>query len=287
MVQYFFVSGAPKSGTTWVQRLLDAHPQVVCSGEGHFVERVAQPLVKVLEDYARQQQLVAERVYEGKPYYQPLTRAEMIGFARALIVQRMHARAGQGAKAVGDKTPRYTQYLGGLLALFPDARFINVIRHPYDVAVSLLHHGLRVGMADADTPGSEAYMNLVRNSAQQWSASQAAVAAFREKHPRRMLHLRYEDLLDRPRELAAQMFAHLAVGADEAVVSHAVEASSFEKLSGRARGEEARLSFFRKGVAGDWKGRLDEAALRLIDSLCGEQLRREGYGSWEDEAAQA
>lgn len=284
MVQYFFVSGAPKSGTTWVQRLLDAHPQVVCSGEGHFVERLAQPLVKALEDYAKQQQLVAERVYEGKPYYKPLTRQEMIGFARALIVQRMSARAGQGVEAIGDKTPRYTQFLGGLLALFPNARFINIIRHPYDVAVSLLHHGLRVGMADADTPGSEAHLNLVRNSATQWSASQKAVAEFRAKRPQRMLHLRYEDLLERPHQLAAEMFAHLGVTADETVVGHAVDASSFEKLSGRKRGEEARLSFFRKGVAGDWKGRLDQQALELIDSLCGPQLAAEGYQSWRDGA---
>ena len=28
----FFVCGAPKSGTTWFQRLLDAQPEVVCSG---------------------------------------------------------------------------------------------------------------------------------------------------------------------------------------------------------------------------------------------------------------
>lgn len=287
MVQYFFVSGAPKSGTTWVQRLLDAHPRVVCSGEGHFVERLALPMVKALEDYAKQQQLVTERVYEGKPYYPPMTRPEMLGITRALIVQRMSARAGDGVLAIGDKTPRYTQYLGGLLALFPNARFINVIRHPYDVAVSLLHHGLRVGMADADTPGSEAYLNLVRNSATQWSASQKAAAEFRAQHPRLLLHLRYEDLLERPRELAAEMFAHLGVPADKAVLNHAVKASSFEALSGRERGQEARLSFFRKGVAGDWQGRLDEQALRLIDSLCAVQLRPEGYRTWEEGAGEA
>lgn len=284
MVQYFFVSGAPKSGTTWVQRLLDAHPQVVCSGEGHFVERLAQPLVKAMEDYAKQQQLVAERVYEGKPYYQAMTRGEMVGLARALIVRRMHARAGQGVQAIGDKTPRYTQFLGGLLALFPEARFINIIRHPYDVAVSLLHHGLRVGMADADTPGAKAYLDLVRNSATQWSASQKAVAEFRAKHPGQLLHLRYEDMLERPADLAAEMFAHLGIAADEAAVSQAVAASSFEALSGRKPGEEARLSFHRKGVAGDWKGRLDEQALRLIDSICAPQLAAEGYLSWREQA---
>jgi hypothetical protein len=34
--QIFFVGGPVKSGTTWLQLLLDAHPSVSCSGEGHF-----------------------------------------------------------------------------------------------------------------------------------------------------------------------------------------------------------------------------------------------------------
>ncbi len=41
--QLFFIAGAPKSGTTWVQRLLDAHPEIVCSGEGHFANKIAPP----------------------------------------------------------------------------------------------------------------------------------------------------------------------------------------------------------------------------------------------------
>jgi hypothetical protein len=36
--QLFFVGGTIKSGTTWLQLLLDAHPQVSCNGEGNFTE---------------------------------------------------------------------------------------------------------------------------------------------------------------------------------------------------------------------------------------------------------
>ena len=50
-VKVFFVCGAPKSGTTWLQRILDAHPQVCCSGEGHFITRFSSPVSKVVNTY--------------------------------------------------------------------------------------------------------------------------------------------------------------------------------------------------------------------------------------------
>jgi hypothetical protein len=34
--QIFFVGGMAKSGTTWLERIIDAHPEAVCKGESHF-----------------------------------------------------------------------------------------------------------------------------------------------------------------------------------------------------------------------------------------------------------
>jgi hypothetical protein len=42
--QLFFVGGAPRSGTTWLQLLLDSHPEVCCRGEGLFRKHLADPL---------------------------------------------------------------------------------------------------------------------------------------------------------------------------------------------------------------------------------------------------
>ena len=42
--QLFFVGGAPRSGTTWVQQILDHHPEVSCRGEALFQHRLAEPL---------------------------------------------------------------------------------------------------------------------------------------------------------------------------------------------------------------------------------------------------
>ena len=32
----FFVVGHQKSGTTWLMRMLDSHPEILCRGEGRF-----------------------------------------------------------------------------------------------------------------------------------------------------------------------------------------------------------------------------------------------------------
>src|SRR6187402_1454276 len=125
--QLFFVCGAPKSGTTWLQRVLDAHPQIQCSGEGHFIERFTVPLAKVMRDYAEHMNLVAGRVYEGQPYYPPIGQADLDSLARGFILSQLMVRnPGPKVRWIGDKTPRYTGYLPQLLRLFPSAHFFNI-----------------------------------------------------------------------------------------------------------------------------------------------------------------
>ena len=285
MVQLFFVSGAPKSGTTWLQRILDAHPEVVCSGEGHFVELVVRPLVKLKADFNAKLAMDAERVFEGEPYYEPLTDAEVAPLARTLILHVMGKRAkGLEPKAIGDKTPRYTHGLGSLSALFPKARFVNIVRNPYDVAVSMLHHAYRFGHEDALTLGTATHHTMAGNSANAWFHAQNYVAEFTAANPGRLLQIRYEDLQAEGPRVMAEVFRFIEVDDAGGLIEAALAESDFEKLSGRKAGEENAKSFFRKGVVGDWKGRLDDEALRIIDERCGNLMKREGY---EGAAAEA
>jgi hypothetical protein len=279
-LKVFFVCGAPKSGTTWLQRLLDAHPEVVCSGEGHFVERLALPMLQVRDTYNKHMSLVAERVYEHKPYYEPVSAEDMLVPVRNLILRQMQKRQKPGALAVGDKTPRYTDYLNELRSLFPRASFIHIVRDPRDVAVSVLHHGRRAGIAEALDSQSDRHRAAVRGAAVAWMNAQGKVAAFRARNPSVPFHeLRYEDLLDRPLETARAAFRFLGARDSDAVVQAAIDATSFEALSGRQRGEESETSFFRKGIAGDWKGVLDDAALGTIGGVAGEMMALKGYNT--------
>jgi hypothetical protein len=61
-----------------------------------------------------------------------------------------------------------------------------------------------------------------------------------------------------------------------------VSAASFEKLAGgRRRGQEA-ASFFRKGVAGDWKNVFTEQDKRNFKAAAGDLLIELGYEGDDD-----
>ncbi len=278
-MNYFFVTGNPKSGTTWMQLLIDAHPQATCSGEGHFMELFLDPLIRMKEGYNQRLRLGVERVFQGKRYYADLTNQTVATMTRQFVLNAISQRAGPETLAVGDKTPRHNLRLGDLHAIFPEARLINIVRHPYDVAVSRLHHARRAGMPEALEQGSKAHVDHVTNAAKAWIGGQASVARFQTRHPGVLLELRYEDMLEDPHTGAAAIFRHIGVSDEAGLVAAAVKASDFETQSGRKRGEAHETSFFRKGVAGDWQGTLDAAAIAVLNEICGEAFEKLGYAA--------
>src|SRR5580658_10414130 len=64
--QVFFIGGAPKSGTTWLQYLLNAHPEISCGGEGHFPNRLLPMLAKTLQTYNTGINVKNRSIYERR-----------------------------------------------------------------------------------------------------------------------------------------------------------------------------------------------------------------------------
>ena len=275
---YFFVCGAPKSGTTWLQRVLDAHPQIQCSGEGHFIERFSAPLAQVMRDYSQHMRLVAERVYEGEAHYPPLVQADLDRIVRGFVTDRLMARnPGPEVKWLGDKTPRYTGNLPALLRLFPKASFLNIVRDPRDVAMARMHQARRAGEGARVAEGTVERIQFVREGGEDWANCVSPVEAFVAEHPGILHSLKYEDMLADPEGEARRIFRFLCVRHDGALVARVVAATSFEAMSGRKPGEEHPTAFLRKGVSGDWIGKLEPEALAALDETCGDLMRTHGY----------
>jgi hypothetical protein len=119
----------------------------------------------------------------------------------------------------------------------------------------------------------------LRRMAAEWAARVGRTA---EEGPvllgERYAEVRYEDLLERPHEEVRRLLEFLGAKADEETVRRCVEAASFERLSkGRKRGEEDVTSFFRKGVAGDWRNVFTERDKEIFKEEAGELLIELGY----------
>jgi hypothetical protein len=95
--------------------------------------------------------------------------------------------------------------------------------------------------------------------------------------------LRYEDMLARPLEVFSEAAGFISLNHTQAQIQSALDRSAFDRLKqqehekGFSEKNAKSGSFFRKGVAGDWKNNLDDSQVRQIIAAHGEVMQQFGY----------
>lgn len=309
-IPVFFVVGRGKSGTSWLMRILDAHPEILCRGEGRFFGREWKR-----EDLKDKEASIPPRSLYGAIHESEYLRywvqrsvwsrdgdtdEHLAGITRAATEYFLKKKLQESGKSiVGDKTPLLTpESLQEIAEVYPEARVIHIIRDGRDVTVSAVHHnwnkskdrGGPLIISPADAKRRQAYREdpqatsmftekSLRGRAEAWStfvrrATEDGPALLGDNYA----EVRYEDLLERPQQEVRRLLQFLGARTDGNTVEQCVKAASFEKLSkGRRRGEEDNTSFFRKGVAGDWKNVFTERDREVFDEVAGDLLIRLGY----------
>lgn len=149
-LQYVFLVGCPRSGTTLLQRMLDTHPEVAVAPETHFMRlfwrrrALYDPLERpdhferLLRDIAARPEFIEmgldpahfQRVaWEGPRTYDALLRLLLEQFA-----------SSRSVRVVGEKTPDHLVHMLPLKEFFPSARFVHIVRDPRAVVNS--HRGV-------------------------------------------------------------------------------------------------------------------------------------------------
>jgi len=141
-----FLVGCPRSGTTLLQRLLDAHPLVAVAPETHFIRRfwLSRDSRGDLANTVNFERVVAEII--AMPEFGDM-RLDAGSFRLAArhvprsypalfnLLLRSFAQR-RGAQVVGEKTPNHLLYMATLEKFFPNARFVHIIRDPRAVVSS-------------------------------------------------------------------------------------------------------------------------------------------------------
>lgn len=308
----FFVAGEMRSGTSWLRRTLSAHPQIACGHEGSFFGRdydhESIPVYKgPVSSFTRGFAVAKEfRTWHELPWNQwagdydedlrAVVRRSIDYFLEKEVVRT-------GKVIVGDKSPQHTENLDEIHDYYPDAKVIHIVRDGRDVAVSAMNHWWRLAQ-DSPEAAFELDPQELRNR-DEYQADRAGYLAsgksifleerleqlarrwsYRTEKARRdglelygegYLEIRYEDLLAGGADTLARVLDFLGARSGEVVVQRCLRASSFEKASNRRQGEEDSGSFFRKGVAGDWRNVFTARDREIYESVAGEQLEETGY----------
>jgi hypothetical protein len=199
-----FILSLPRSGSTLVQRVLAAHPEV---------ETVAEPWIFLPHAYAlREEGVVAEythpiavravREFVGRlPGGEAEYREALASFVRDLYER---AAPGPGRYFV-DKTPRYQFVVDELFATFPDARIVFLWRNPLAVVASI---------AETWCGGK---WNVDR-----WRGDLLGLGRLFDasiQHAERSIAVRFEDLVSGGEDPWARLFAFLDLTFDPEVLT--------------------------------------------------------------------
>ncbi len=304
----FFVVGHGRSGTTWLERTLNTHPEVLCLGPGMFFGRPLHDLGgrRVLYEVLKESEgFKAWHDYDENLWTKPEEYdRDVVQIVRASMDALMRRRLTESGKRIlGDRTPHHISFLHEIRALYPNARIVHAVRDGRDVAISGMHafwhasedRGGPVKLSPEEVEIRDAYLNdreaflaegrsiftedRIRQRASGWNLHvRRGREKGREFFGENYSELFYEDHLERPHEALRELFGFLAADTAPNVVEEVVEANRFEKLSeGRARGEESSNTFFRKGISGDWKGVFTGRDKEVFKEEAGELLVELGY----------
>ena len=266
-----FIVGNDRSGTTMLRLVLDRGPDLAIPPESMFLTDYADVFERGGPGAAEAQALMDAvwrhpkvRLWDlpGPPPAVPAGLGGADAYRWIAAAPFVAYAAKHGKPRWGDKTPHYLHHIDHLLAVWPGARFVVLVRDGRDVAVSLRRMPFGPNNAWA--------------AAQWWARGIRAGRRAREQHPEAVLMVRYEDVARRPHDEVPQICAFLGVRYRDDML--ALEQADRGKIVADQAGW---LPTIFDGINTDavdrWQRELRPRDQRIFAALAGDELRALGY----------
>lgn len=265
-----YIAGLERSGTSLIYALLASHPGIAMFRRTYmwtyFYNRygdLARP-----ENFERC--LAAMRRYKRilalEPDFEQIRAAFLRGersYARlfALFGEQYAARAGKARW--GDKSLNTERHADAILAAYPSARIVHMIRDPRDRYASALARW----KVSRGGPGAATAMWL-------WSVRQAR--RNQARYPDRYRALRYETLAERPEETLRELCAFLGEPFAPEMLSLEGAAYFRDKGGNSSYGQRDRGVISTSSI-GRFRKVLPRGAIAFIQAFAGDEIRALGY----------
>jgi hypothetical protein len=244
-----FLVGLRRSGTNWLERIVNAHPDVVViPGETDLFSRGVRTLASQVRHFLPDAAGMGS-IYASRPAFL----AALRGYCDAMLAEAAGA-VNRDAFHIVERTPLHVFDLDLIGTVYPDARVVHIIRDGRDVARSVL--------------SMDWGPQTVADAAREW---RAGIIAARAAAPdlASYTEVRYEELLFDPATAIVALFDALGLSAPESVVADAMQEWSrpFNTDPG-----DPRIGH------GKWAGRWAPEEERCFDDIAGDLLSELGYG---------
>lgn len=262
-----FVVGATRWGTAWTQHVLDAHPNVLAKGEGHFTDILFPVLARCFDAYNTEAERTGNRLQlAGLPGNASGFTFEdvdhLMTTAIGLVFARWLKAGGDGIETLVEKTPEHVLNLDLLNRLLPEMKVIHLVRDGRDEAVSAWD--FNIGISRGDFPRKfPTFAAFAEHFARNWARAIGQARRFGRAHRARYLQIRCEDMIADPAPVVRRVFRFAGVVDDDGIVREAVAAAN----------RLVPLDI----DPGVWRDTLDEDSKRAFARQCGELLKLLDY----------
>jgi sulfotransferase family protein len=279
MNPFVFIVGCARSGTTLLQRIVHAHPQLAITPEMHWITdyfragkwlspdgRVtAEQVASMMEQKRFRQFDFSREAFAGLlPNGEP---QPYVNFLNGLFA--LYGKI-KGKKLVGNKTPAYVRRIAALHAIWPEARFVHLIRDGRDVCLSVLHWDHAYRTAGRYTTWAD---DPVTTTALWWLRKvQLGRQGGRALSPNLYYEIFYENLVAHPEDECRKLCEFLGLPYDDAMLRF---------HEGRTRHEpglDAKKAWLpiTPGLR-DWRTQMPPQDVERFEAIAGDLLAELGY----------
>lgn len=270
-----FVVGKERSGTTLLQIMLNAHPNIVAPPESRFIillypwyGYIRKWTERNIKDFCRD--IFKEPLFRNRwrlnqeeledtlmPLMEQLTYPLL-----CKIVFYLFAPEGKDVKLFFDKNPVYYYFLPELERLFPEAKFIHIVR---DYRDNMSSHKRVFKLQDA---GDLAY---------KWMKVNMLIEEHKQKQGSRYCTLKYESLVSKPEESMKEACFFLGVPYSAAMSAQTKNIyPSFTEMN-KPRFLEVHGSLLQPintSHVGEWKQKLNREEVAIAEAIAGDYGNR-------------
>lgn len=258
------IGGCGRSGTTLLQVIFDAHPDLCCVRETSILH----PRKLQIDKLSEKMKIPHDQLWH------------MVRTSRrhGEFVDRVFAEfcARNGVERWAEKSPKNVRRLDPIFRTFPRARFVHVIRDGRDSVCSLRTHN-RVQWVDGERVQTAPFRS-VEQCAKRWVHDVRAGLAWRD-HPQ-ATEIRYEEMVADLEGSLRRLFETLGESFSSDMLDY------YRKHSAVSSDPNFKKPIFGSSV-GRWRRDLTRDEAATVERLCGPLLVELGYardGSWVEEA---